>query len=308
MENIKPAFAKNNISICFSANDKYAPLLATTIASIAKCSSPNNNYDIIVLISDMNDDNQRKILSMVDNISNFSIRFVNVLPYVFGYKFYTESDISNTKYTDEIYFRLLAPAILKNFSKTLFLDADLVVRSDVAELFNTDISNNLIAAVRDYEGLANCYGSNYERTKYRINELGIKNFNDYFVSGVALMNIDEFNKAFSLKTLLDLAVEKNWKQYDQDLLNFLCNGRVKILNADWDYVEDIYNLYGSLPPELFIEYIESEKNPKIVHFSANRKPWIKIDGKYNADFWSSAELTPYYGQLKSMIENENIYH
>lgn len=304
MEIIKPAFNENNIAVCFSANDNYAPLLSTTIASIAENSTANNNYDIVILYSDMTALNRQKIESVAGGRTNFSIRFVNILPYIYGYDFYTESDLTNTKYSNEIYYRLLAPAVFDGYSKVVYLDADLVVRTDIAELFETDVSNYLVAAVRDYEGIAACYNNNYERTKYRINELGIKNFNDYFISGVLVMNLEMFNKSFSLKSLLDMATSKNWKQYDQDVLNLLCQGKTLIVDAGWDFVEDIHGTYTSLPAELFAEVTKVEEDPMIIHYSADRKPWINLGSKYNEDFWKYAALTPYLDELKKFESND----
>lgn len=300
MEKIFPAYAQNNIAICFSANDKYAPLLATTIESIIENSSNVNNYDIVILTTGISDENKIKLMTLVAEHQNFSLRFVNVGAYVYGYSFYIESDLTNTKYSDEIYFRVLVPSLFSNYSKVVFLDADLVVRTDIAKLYNTDIENHLIGAVRDYEGIANCYNNNYERTKYRINEIGMKNFEDYFISGVMIININEFNNHFEPKTLLDLAVSKDWKQYDQDLFNYICKGNVKILDAEWDFVEDIDGIYQSMPPHLFREYVASEKDPKIIHYSASRKPWLKIDSKYNADFWKYAKNTKFYDELVAL--------
>lgn len=301
MEKIEPAFLENNVPICFSANDKYVPLLATEIVSIIKNSSPAKNYDIVILMTSISDENKSNLLSLVTDQANFSIRFVDVAPYVYGYNFYIESDITNTKYSDEIYFRVLAPAVMANYSKVIYLDADLVVLDDVSKLLELASHEHLISAVRDYEGIANCYNNNYERTKYRIRELGITNFDDYFISGVIVMNIEKFNEQFHPRDLLDMAVSKNWKQYDQDLLNYLCKGSVKILNAEWDFVEDIDRIYQKMPKQLFEEFASSEKSPKIIHFSANRKPWIRTESTYNKHFWEYAKLTPYFSELKSKI-------
>lgn len=298
MEKILPAFSQNNIAVCFSANDKYIPLLSTTLESIIEHSNVANNYDILILMTEISDENQMKLRTMIREHSNFSIRFINVGPFVYGYNFYIESDPTNTKYSDEIYYRVLVPALFEYYHYVIFLDADVVVNVDIADILNTDLSNVMIGAVRDYEGIANCYNNNYERTKYRINELGIKNFDDYFISGVIVMNIQKFNEQYSAKQLLDLAVSKQWKQYDQDLLNFLCKDSVAILDADWDFVEDINGIYQSMPKKLFEEYLESEKNPKIIHYSANRKPWIRTESKYNKYFWEYAEKTPFIDELK----------
>ncbi len=301
MEKIKPAFLENYVPICFSANDNYIPLLATEIVSIIKNSTNENNYDIVILMTNISDENKVNLLSLISTHSNFSIRFVDVSPYVYGYSFYIESDITNTKYSDEIYFRVLAPAIMADYEQVIYLDADLVILEDIANLLKLGSPKHLISAVRDYEGISNCYNNNYERTKYRISELGIANFDDYFISGVIVMNIKKFNETFHPKYLLDMAVSKNWKQFDQDLLNYLCKGSVNIIDPSWNFVEDVNKTYHAMPKRLFNEFLMSEASPKIIHYSANRKPWIRTESRYNKYFWEYAKQTPYFSELKMRI-------
>lgn len=298
MEEIKPAFGENNVPICFAANDKYIPLLSVTLSSIIENSNPEKNYDVVVLMTSISDENQVEIRKLVTNHPNFSVRFINVGPYVFGYSFYTESDPTNTKFTDEIYYRVLVPTLMPSYDNVIFLDADLVVLDDISKILDEDYSDVLVGAVRDYEGISNCYDKNYEKTRYRINELGIKNFDNYFLSGVLVMNVKNFNEQFEVTDLLNLAVSKNWKQFDQDLLNYLCQDSLKIIDASWDFLEDIYGTYQKLPKKLFEEFLKSEKNPKIIHYSGSRKPWIKIDSKYNKYFWEYAEKTSFLDELK----------
>ena len=300
MEKIKPVFTENFVPICFSANDKYIPLLSVELASIIEHSSNEKNYDIVILTTGVNDENQFRLMSQIKYLPNFSIRFVNVGPAIYGYNFYLDSRLTNTKYSSEIYFRVLTPTIMQDYDYVIFCDADLVVLDDISKLLDYDYSKNLVGAVRDYEGIANCYNNNYDRTKYRITELGIKSFDNYFVSGVMIFNIKKFNKLWTEKQLLDLAVSKKWTQYDQDLLNYICKDDVKIIDAEYDFVEDIENIYHSLPQNLLSEYEKSEKNPKIIHYSGNRKPWINISSSYNKYFWSYAEKCPFSTAIKEL--------
>jgi len=304
MEKIKPAFQENSVPICFSANDNYVPMLATEIASIIDHANAEKNYDVVILTTEISDENKVKLLSLIARHANFSIRFVNVSPYIYGYNFYIESDIFSTKYSHEIYFRILEPAIMADYDHVIFLDADLIVLDDISKLLDFADNSKLVSAVRDYEGIANCYNNNYERTKYRISELGITNFDDYFISGVLVINNALFNERFNTKELLDMAVSKNWKQYDQDLLNYLCKESVNIIDAEWDFVEDIYDIYHSMPKKLFKEFEESEKAPKIIHYSGARKPWKRTTSKYNKHFWKYAEQTAFYDELKSKIKDD----
>jgi len=300
METIKPFFKENFVPICFSANDKYVPLLSVELASIIDHSSPDKNYDIVILTTGINDENQFRLRSQIKLHPNFAIRIINVGQMVFGYNFYLETRLTNTKYSSEIYFRVLVPSLMPDYDYVIFCDADLVMLDDVAKLLDFDYSKNLLGAVRDYEGIANCYNNNYERTKYRLTEIGVKSFDNYFISGVLVINIKKFNENFTEKQLLDLACSKKWIQYDQDLLNFICKDDVKIIDAEYDFVEDIDNVYQSLPSKLFKEYLESEKNPIIIHYSGNRKPWINISSKFSKYFWQYAEKTPFLSHLKEL--------
>lgn len=300
MEKIRPVFIDNFTAICFSANDKYIPLLSVQIASILDHSSKTTNYDIVILTTGINDENQFKLLSQIKNHPNFSIRFVNVGQAVYGYNFYLDTRLTNTKYSSEIYFRVLAPSLMPDYDYVIFCDADLVILDDIAKLLENDYSKNLCGAIRDYEGIANCYNNNYERTKYRITELGVKTFDNYFMSGVMVLNIKKINNSFTEKQLLDFAVSKKWVQYDQDLLNYICKDDVKIIDGSWNFVEDIDNIYHSLPANLFEEYEQSEKQPKIIHYSGNRKPWINLSSKYNKHFWNYAEKCPFTTKLNNL--------
>lgn len=300
MEKIKPVFTGNYVPICFSANDKYIPMLSAELASILEHSSQSKNYDIVILTTGISEENQFRVLSQIRNHPNFSIRFVNVGQSVYGYDFYLDSRPTNTKYSSEIYFRVLVPTLMQDYDYVIFCDADLIFQDDIAKLLDYDCSSHMIAGVRDYEGIANCYNNNYERTKYRITELGIKSFDNYFVSGVLILNIKKFNELYTEKQLLDLAVSKKWVQYDQDLLNYICKDDVLILDSAWNFVEDIDNVYHSLPKKLLDEYEKSEKEPKIIHYSGNRKPWINLNSKFSGIFWKYAERTPFATSLNAL--------
>ena len=297
MEKIIPAFYENNVPICFSVNDKYVPLLAVTMESIIENSSEHNNYDIVVLTTGIEAKNQMRLYSMISKHKNFSLRFFNVGSSIYGYNFFIDQPKGGSKYSNEIYFRVLVPTLMPDYDYVIFLDADLTVNADIADLLKDDYSECLVGAVRDYEGIAACYNNNLERTKYRINEIGIKNFENYFVSGVLVINTKMFNSLFSADDLMRMAVSKNWIQFDQDLLNFICKDKVKIISADWDFVEDIYGWYHSMPENLFAEYLASEENPKIIHFSGARKPWRNRTSKYSIQFWKYADRTPFKNTL-----------
>ncbi len=120
-EIIKPAFAENNIPVCLSSSEFYVPYCATTIKSIINNASVDKNYDIIVLEESISKKSKHKILSMAYEYENISIRFFNVKNRVNKYNLYT------SEFSIETFYRLLLIDIMEHYSKTIYLDVDLIV-------------------------------------------------------------------------------------------------------------------------------------------------------------------------------------
>ena len=300
-KSILPAFGENNVPIVFSTDEAFVPVLSVMLQSIIDNSSCNNNYDIIILSKDMNDDYKGRILLMIDGYDNFSIRIINVAEYLVGYNFYTEN---RKTITAETYFRLLMPELMNAYSKAIYLDGDMIANVDIAELYNIDISNYLIAASRDCDSIGRYNIPDKDIKEYRDTVLKLKYPNDYFCAGVLLMNLDMFREDFKEINLLEFATSYQWRQHDQDILNVLCNEKVLLLSAAWDLLRDAGN-NKYMPGDYYYDFLEAEKHPKIVHFGGMRKPWIYFDVERGEYFWKYAGKTPFYKQILSMVRDAN---
>ena len=73
----------------------------------------------------------------------------------------------------ETYYRLLAPSLLPNVEKAIYLDSDLVVCGDLAELFDVDVTGHLLAATRDADTIGQIDGYDPSVASYLKNELGM---------------------------------------------------------------------------------------------------------------------------------------
>lgn len=148
---LKPAFIENNVALLLCAGNLYVPYLSVVLQSILENSSAVYNYDIIIFTSDISIENQIILQEQLQAYTNFSIRFYNVISVMESYM----NLYLSKYYTIEIYFRLLAPNILKSYDKILYLDSDLIVQEDVATLYNIELSEEyLLAACRDIEWIA----------------------------------------------------------------------------------------------------------------------------------------------------------
>lgn len=291
-EKLRPAFGKNNIAIAFAANDAFVPYMATMIRSIIANGSKDNNYDLVVLESDISAQNQKTLQEMTEPFENVSLRCVNVTEYIKGYTFFVGN---KENFTKESYYRLLLPELMEEYEKVLYLDGDMVALTDVAELYRTDIEGYLLASSRDLCGMIAYYNPLADMKAYRDKELGLREPDDYFIAGMLLLNIPEFRKQYSTEYLLGFATSRNWRQHDQDVLNVLCQGRVKLVSAAWDVMAPEFNEY--LPKELKAELEESLEEPKILHFGGDMKPWLCMDAPFGEYFWRYAAQTPYIQEI-----------
>ena len=273
MNNIK------EIPVFFAVDNGYIPFLAVSMQSLIDNSSKENKYAIKVLYTNVSEENMLKIKKYEKE--NISIEFVNLnnqLKEVQG-KLYTRNYFSNTTY-----FRLFIPELYPEYDRAVYLDSDTAILADVAELYNEDIGDNLVAAVPD--GAVQTIPIFQE---YVEKVVGVIDYNNYFNAGILLMNLKELREyKFQEKFIYLLEKIKFEVAQDQDYLNRLCKGRVKILDFAWNRMP----IMG-----------ESDKEIKIIHYNLGAKPWYFDDVPYQEYFWKYAEKTEFYDKIREFRKN-----
>jgi len=188
-------------------------------------------------------------------------------------------------FTRATLFRLTLSTLLPEISKVIYLDADTIVLRDLAELYDLAIPNLPLAAMPDYPlyyyellspiatGTINQPAISY-LTK-RLN-LTYDSPESYFNSGVMLINLNYWR---SHDTAGDccriLEANRNLHWADQDALNIACNGRYQPIDSRWNAFAGKCRQpspYGTFPALAALQQIWS-KDPWIVHYSSNHKPW-----------------------------------
>ena len=270
------------------------------ITSIMNFADDKNEYEIIILHSSISLDNQKILTEHILQKNNFSVRFIDVTEYIANHSLYTEN---RDFFTAEAYYRLLAPYLLPEYDKAIYMDGDMVALTDVAELFDIDIENYMIAAVRDYCGISDSYNPDSDRKVYMEKELKLKNFENYYISGLLVLNLKMFREKIELKEMMQLASSRNWRCHDQDILNIITENKTMLLNAKWNVLQD-YGTHHFMPDNLYREWKESYMEPYIVHFGGDAKPWRYPRVKKSNFFWDFAKETPYLFEIKHRTKEE----
>lgn len=301
-EFLRPAFKKNNIAIVLSCDKNYVNYLGVAITSLLANANKMYNYDIVILQSNISIWQQKEILSIA-NEDNHSIRFIdieNILSDKLLDKFFVIGHFSKA-----VYYRFFIPYIFQNYQKIVYIDTDLIVNHDISELYNTDLSSNfLIAAVKDVEMMRLTLNriDNGFWYDYVTNKLDIRNIENYFNSGVLIFNIQQMITENSLEAFLNtLDRIENPVLVDQDILNIVCENRVKFLDLKWNVLYQIpiwdKNWKNKLPCSILNEYIESRHKPYIIHYAGAVKPWFQPNNDLASDFWFYARKTIFYERI-----------
>lgn len=292
----------DEVTVVFAANDTYSPYLATVIESIIENASNDRNYNLVVLHSSISLTNQKLVSTLCENIKNINIRFIDLTEEVFNKEFYVGG---KEGLTAETYYRLYIPQVLPHCKKAIYLDCDMVVLTDIAELYDTDLSGMLFASSPDYGSIGKYYMPENSQKLYWDTVLRLAEPEEYFCAGMLVINIEELQKIGS-KAMIEMAQEKEWQKHDQDVLNVLGIGRTKRLPMAWDVLKGFDELQY-LPENLLQEVREAEKAPKIVHFSSSYKPWNTPFIERFELFWKYAVNTPYFSAMIQDLASHNSY-
>jgi len=297
---------KKAVPIVMSANNGFVPYLSVFLQSLIENSSDKTNYDLVVLHRDITKKNREIMQSMIEEKKNFSLRFFNMKEMVQGLSLFVDQHLSV-----ETYFRLAIQEIMSEYSKVLYLDCDMVMLADAAELYQTNVEGVYLAAVLDVD-LAGIIKHDTDRKNYVEKVLKLENPYQYFQAGVLVLNLDMFRENFTVKQLFEVAAGYQWRQHDQDVLNYLCAGKFIFLKNEWNVImnweegeRSRMKVIAEAPMQIYQGYLEARKNPLIVHYAGYQKPWNVPECDYGEWFWKYAQKTPYYRELlQRVIQNK----
>ncbi len=261
---------EKQIPVFFSTDDQYLPYLDVAIASMIENASKAYEYKIIVLNTGLQSDGIAKIKQ--NERPGFSIEFIDISKELENIK----SRFKNVYHFSIVtYYRLFIASLFPQYDKIVYLDCDLVVLGDIAELYHTDLKENILAAAPEQ-----FVQNTAEFRLYAEKALGVDP-DEYVNAGVLVINLDQFRKNQIEQKFIDLITNYDFDLLDPDqaYLNYLCLGKIHHLPNGWN----------KEPMPLLCE-----GNKNIVHYALYKKPWQYddvMDGEY---FWHYAKKSPFY--------------
>jgi len=284
-----PAGFESVVPVVFACNDNYAPYAGVAIQSVLENAGPGRFYRVYVLHAGLTDDSVRLLASI--SAPQLTVRCLNVNPLVES----KDAQLHvNGYFAKEAYFRLLIPEVLSIYPQVIYLDCDLVVNRDIADILPPDMGDKLVGAVRDRHDPIT--------SKYITEQLCLKEEN-HFNSGVLVFNVSRWNAENTTEkcfAYIKTARPEQLKFVDQDVLNAVCADRVLYLDDAWNYCW--YLLFKPWPSfQSFIE--QMGETFYVLHFASGLKPWSHPELPLSRYFWKYAKNSVFFEHIvKTMGE------
>ena len=290
------------VPIVLAADDAYVPMLTTTLLSALRNASRDRFYDVVIFEKDISPRNQQLMRAFFsERFDNAALRFVDVSGLTRSYDLKT----SNEHISVETYYRFLIQDVMPGYDKVLYLDSDLIVRGDVAELFDTELDDSLLAAALDIDYLGNLNMPDGKRMAYSKDVLGLADPYGYFQAGVLVLNVAELRRLHSSAEWLEIASDPSFIYNDQDILNAHCQGRVTYLDNAWNVMNDcdgrIAKVFSFAPAEVFDAFKAAYASPRVIHYAGFEKPWKAGHCDLREEYFAYARETPFYEALVSQL-------
>ena len=274
------------------------------IHSVLEHADPSDRYRFYILTEEENvgmDDGFFELLAA--KFSNFTWEYRTIPAEVFA-----NIRLSVRYSSAATYYRLLAARLLPELEYGIYLDGDIAVFGDIADMLDccmadsgTFFSDCYLAAAKDI-GLR--YGTDGFFARHRAS-IGFSNedITGYFNAGVLVMNLKKIREDGLEERFVSL-LANNYTFVDQDILNMVCKGKVRYLPARFNIVANsIHNRY-------YAYHVCSDPRDRedlladrsvISHYAGVVKPWQLQETPWDYAWLACAKRVPATPELARWI-------
>lgn len=225
--------------------------LLPAITAIYSLFINNNNIRLHIMYVELSD-NAKTVISRLERAgSNNKVEYIAVEG-----KLLERIKVATGRWRQETFFRYYITEIMPDLDRALWLDADVLIRKSVEELYNVDFDGKSFAGV-------------YDNSSNPQERLGIT---DYINAGILVINVRKLHETGKMEEFWRLVASPDYKGElpDQDALNIVFENDIKKIGA-------IFNTFPINPNE-YADYLIN--NTVIVHFVSKHKPWNTEDVEY----------------------------
>lgn len=276
-------------NITCSTDENYVQHCMAMLCSLFE-NNKNHHIRIHLLHHELPKDSQTIIRELCEKYNN-DIIFYNIDLSNFNNVTIKHADLSIATF-----FRILLPDLLDSSVETvLHLDCDVIVLKDISSLFEIDLTNFGVAAIKDSTPL----NDNHRRV------MGLQLDDRAFCAGVLLINLVFWRQHNSQKSMFEYANKESSNLYmeDQDVLNH--EFRRKWFQLPYKYGFSPMAIANLDKNQKWADIAEYAFEPIIIHYATHVKPWLDIripDDKY---YWKYVKLSGFPNPRETRVSDVN---
>jgi lipopolysaccharide biosynthesis glycosyltransferase len=258
------------VYVVAAANAKFNLPLCVMVASLVIHCDPARVLKIYVLSRDSGEKEKENVRQSIEmnrpGLKNVEVHWPAVDPAWF------DKLPSNSRFGPDTFSRLFATYVLPpECEKYIYLDADMVVLSDICELHDTTLGSTTLHAARDVWSP----WAESPNGVFNYRELGIPPKTRMFNAGMHVVNVKRWKERNVSARTIEYAVTHGTNAFfDQMALN-------ACLHDDWTPVDQRWNqCYDVIYPQMWKdagftpeEWSRARDYPSVVHYTGEAKPW-----------------------------------
>ena len=282
------------MNIVYTTNDGFVPQVSACMCSVYENNRDVEELNIFVIAINMKD-SYKKVLEKIGKKYN---RKCYVIP-LDDIRGLFDFDVDTYGWHISVLARFFFDRLLPEWvEKVIYLDGDTICLRGLEELWNVDMTNNVIA------------GSLAPTKRDRaIRDLGLTENDPYINAGVLLINLKKWREEKTGQRIIEYYKQHDGKLYanDQDAINGSLKSEIKVIKPKFNYYTSyIYYPYKYLKefqsPYKFIPekwYNESAISPVIIHYLGEERPWRKgCKHPYQKEFDYYYSISPFKNKPK----------
>lgn len=285
------------MNVIYASDDNYSWLMGISMVSLFENNRECKEINVYLFGDKIKPENEEKLYQAAKQYDR-KLEIIDVNQLILPEKLYSG------RYPKSAFSRLFAFDLLpKDIDRVLYLDCDIIVDGSIEELYNHEMEDKIIWAVKD------CVSKAYKQ------KIGIKGDDVYINTGVMMMNLEKMRK-FPMEERITDFVSKYagvMDYADQEIINGIFQGEFGILPPQWNVMTQ-FNQYSYSQlrwirhPHHYYSAAEIEyakRHARLFHYTTcmlNVRPWFGNSRLNNAHVFNRyLRISPWKGVEKKKM-------
>lgn len=259
----------NELNVLYSTDSNYARHCAASVYSLLVNNKSFSKINVYIIDDKISEDCKNKFDAMIKEFPN-----ANLVYYPFE-KLSSKLRLNDKSGFARVGYARLMLSEITDAEKILYIDCDTIINASLEQLWNTDVSECIIAGVQDNPAL------------FMSESIGMNSEDRYINSGVMLINLKKWREERIEEKIIGMISDYNGfvPHHDQGIVNGVCRGAIKILSPEFNTMPQFFYLKSKQIKKLYKmknfysqeELDSATSKPVIIHYISKfyNRPWFK---------------------------------